>query len=110
MRIAAAKKLHNISKKFSTTFYALMLGHAGETLPLGANMLQESAQQHLSRGFTPAPPEPLGNVPRKATTGQDMHVDANIHSWEYNKPACQTLIFLSVQISMQLWRRRNIKI
>ena len=31
-----------------------------------------------------------------------MHVDANIHSWEYNKPACQTLIFLSVQISTQL--------
>lgn len=67
----------------------------------GRKYLQESAQQHLSRGFTPAPPEPSKMCRAKQLQAR-MHVDANIHSWEYNKPACQTLIFLSVQISMQL--------
>lgn len=67
----------------------------------GCKYLQESAQQHLFRGFTPASPEPL-KMCHVTQLPHRMHVDANIHSWEYNKPACQTLIFLLVQISTQL--------
>ena len=67
----------------------------------GCKYLQESTQQHLSRGFTPASPEP-SKMCRAKQLQTRMHVDANIHSLECNKPACQTPIFLSVQISTQL--------
>ena len=67
----------------------------------GCKYLQESTQQHLSRGFTPASPEP-SKMCRAKQLQTRMHVDANIHSLEYNKPACQTPIFVSVQISTQL--------
>ena len=67
----------------------------------GCKYLQESAQQHLSRGFTPASPEPSKMCRAKQLQAR-MHVDANIHSREYNKPACQMRIFLSVQVNMEL--------
>ena len=76
---------------------------------LGANICKRVHSNTSLLGFTPASPEP-SKICRAKQLQARMHVDANIHSWEYNKPACQTLIFLSVQISTQLCRRRNIKI
>ena len=55
----------------------------------------------IQRG-SPQPPQEAPKICHAKQLQTRMHVDANIHSWEYNKPACQTLIFLSVQISTQL--------
>lgn len=68
---------------------------------LGANICKRVHSNTSLLGFTPASPEPSKMCHAKQLQTR-MHVDANIHSWEYNKPACQTLIFLSVQISTQL--------
>ena len=68
----------------------------------GCKYLQESARQHLFRGVHPSLPRTPSKMCRAKQLQARMHIDANIHSWEYNKPACQTLIFLSVQISTQL--------
>ena len=101
MRIAAAKKLHNISKKFFDNFLHAYIGHAGKTLPWVQNICKRVHGNTSLGGFTPASPEPSKMCRAKQLQAR-MHIDANIHSWEYNKPACQTLIFLSVQISTQL--------
>lgn len=68
---------------------------------LGANICKRVHSNTSLEGSPQHPPEPSKMCRAKQLQAR-MHVDANIHSWEYNKPACQTLIFLSVQISMQL--------
>ena len=68
---------------------------------LGANICKRVHSNTSLEGSPQHPPEPSKMCRAKQLQAR-MHVDANIHSWEYNKPACQTLIFLSVQISTQL--------
>ena len=68
---------------------------------LGANICKRVHSNTSLEGSPQHPPEPSKMCRAKQLQAR-MHVDANIHSWEYNKPACQTLIFLSVQTSTQL--------
>ena len=85
-----------IFRQLSTRLYRT----CRQDLTLGANICKR-VHSNTSLEGSPSLPGALKMYRAKQLQAR-MHVDANIHSWEYNKPACQTLIFLSVQISTQL--------
>ena len=68
--------------------------------PTQSTPCKELTMQPLARPAL-APTKPSKRCPVKQIP-QRVHLNENIHSREYNKPACQMRIFLSVQVNTEL--------